>query len=498
MTGQIIKDSSVRSVWYYRLAEMLVPILVWTTITMPLWLSPFRPALASYLILAYFVYFLYKALKTVYYATISFQLMKRAERTDWKEMIKGIDGREELTHFFLIVTYKEPVEKLSQTIQAILDQRFDTKKLNIILAMEEREGMDAHHKSALLTEKFESKLGGFYTTYHTLVEGEIVGKASNATHAARFMSKVTKERELNSDKVLVTVCDADSLLPENYAPYVSYKFLVDEDRNYRFYSAPVLLYNNFWKLPMPIRVQTMLSSVARFAYLSQRDDLIQISTYTTNLWLLESIDYWDTDIIPEDWHIWMQAFFTLGEKVRTIPIYMPIIRDGVLSTSLIKTFKSRYSQEKRWAWGASDIPYAIVRFFNSPHIDTVVKLKRILYVTEVHFMWPTSFFILTVSASIPSLVNPVFGRTVLGFLLPKLSSFILTISSVMLIVVVYIDYKLRERVQIKTALRNMPILLIQWYFLPLISFVFSSLPALEAHTRMLLGKKLEYKVTEKI
>ena len=28
--------------------------------------------------------------------------------------------------------------------------------------------------------------------------------------------------------------------------------------------------------------------------------------------------------------------------------------------------------------------------------------------------------------------------------------------------------------------------------------LFSSLPALEAHTRMLLGKKLEYRVTEKI
>ena len=242
----------------------------------------------------------------------------------------------------------------------------------------------------------------------------------------------------------------------------------------------------------------MLSSVARFAYLSQNEDLIQISTYTTNLWLLESVGYWDTDIIPEDWHIWLQAFFTLGEKVKTIPIYMPIVRDGVLSTSLIKSFQSRYSQEKRWAWGASDIPYAIVRFFNSPHISTMAKLKRILFVTEVHFLWPTSFFILAISASIPSLVNPVFGRTVLGYLLPKLSSFILTASSVSLIVIVFFDHKLRERVKIKTNLKNMPLLLIQWYFLPIISFVFSSLPALEAHTRMLLGKKLEYKVTEKL
>ncbi len=498
MTSQLINDKHVKSVWYYRYVEMLIPILVWVTITMPLWLSPFRPAIASYLILAYFIYFLYKSLKTMYYATISFQLMKRAERTDWSEMIKDLPSRDDVEHFFLIVTYKEPVEKLGHTIQAIINQHYDPKKIHIVLGMEQREGEAAHEKSNELHKLYGHKVADMFTTHHVLTEGEIVGKASNATYACTFISEIARQRNWKPENVIITVCDADSILPADYAPYVTYKFLLDEDRKYRFYSAPVLLYNNFWKLPLPIRVQTMLSSVARFAYLSQTEDLIQISTYTTNLWLLESIGYWDTDIIPEDWHVWMQAFFTLGEKVKTIPIYMPIIRDGVLSTSLIKTFKSRYSQEKRWAWGASDIPYAIVRFFNSPHISTSAKLKRILFVTEVHFLWPTSFFILTISASIPSLVNPVFGRTVLGFLLPKLSSFILTTSSVTLLAVMYIDYKLRDRVKIKTKLSNMPLLLIQWYFLPIISFIFSSLPSLEAHTRMLLGKKLEYKVTEKI
>ena len=52
--------------------------------------------------------------------------------------------------------------------------------------------------------------------------------------------------------------------------------------------------------------------------------------------------------------------------------------------------------------------------------------------------------------------------------------------------------------EVETKLLNLPLLFVQWYFLPIISFLFSSLPALEAHTRMLLGKKLEYKVTEKV
>ena len=112
-------------------------------------------------------------------------------------------------------------------------------------------------------------------------------------------------------------------------------------------------------------------------------------------------------------------------------------------------------------------------------------------------MWPTSFFVLTIGASIPGLVNPAFERTVLGLLLPKLASFILTSASVLLILSAYFDYRLRKKVNISTSWKQVPMLFIQWYLLPVVSFFFSSLPALEAHTRMLIGKKLEYNTTKK-
>jgi hypothetical protein len=85
----------------------------------------------------------------------------------------------------------------------------------------------------------------------------------------------------------------------------------------------------------------------------------------------------------------------------------------------------------------------------------------------------------------------------MGLILPQVSSTIMTVTTILLTVILYFDYKMREKVNIKTKISDLPLLFIQWYFLPLISFVFSALPALEAHTRLLLGKKLEYKVTEK-
>jgi len=482
----------------YRFIEILIPLTVWATIFMPVWLSVLHPAVAAYLILTYLLYFFYKTMKTMYFAIISYRLMQRVEKIDWASEVESLPNYKDIHHFILIVNYKESLEKLSVTMDHLVSQNYDKKHIHVVLGMELREGEAAEIRSKAVYEKYGHIFGSISTTYHELIAGETIGKASNATFAAKFMSEKVKEIGIAPEHAIVTVCDADSLLPPNYIPCVTFKYLQNPDSKYHFYAAPVLLYNNFWKLPLPVRVQTMLSSIARFAYVSQEDDLIQISTYSTNLWLLESIGYWDTDIIPEDWHIWMQAFFALGEKVKTVPIYIPIIRDGVLSNTLWKTFKTRYEQEKRWAWGVTDIPYAIVRSLHSPHIPFMVKFKRIIHVTETHFFWPTSFFLLTISASIPPLVNPVFRRTVFGLLLPKLSSFILTLCSIVLFLSIYFDFKLRERAKIKTELKNVPMLFIQWYLLPIISLIFSSLPALEAHTRMLLGKKIEYKVTEKV
>ena len=164
----------------------------------------------------------------------------------------------------------------------------------------------------------------------------------------------------------------------------------------------------------------------------------------------------------------------------------------------MKTLVNRYEQEKRWAWGVSDVGYVLKKFFVTPNIAISAKLKKIFFIAETHLLWPISFFILTISASIPPLINPIFKRTVLGFLLPRLSGFILTVSSLMLILYVFLDVKLRQKVNMKTELYKFPLLIVQWYLLPIISFFFSSLPALDAHTRILLGKKLKYKVTEKV
>lgn len=487
----------IKSRLFQRFLEIIVPISSWFIITLPFWLSPFHPAVVAYFIITFDLYFFYKSIKTSYFAVISYIEILFHSKIKYHEKIKKIQSAKDINHFVIIPNFKEPLHKLESTINSFIKNNYPYKKIFLVLAFEKREN-EAKEKANYLIKKFKKSFKDILITYHIDLPDEEPGKASNQTFAAKFVDKYITQKKLIREKILITICDADSYLPKNYFSYLTYSFLKDKDRLYHFYWAPVLLYNNFWRLPLFVRMQATMSSILRLAFLSQKDDLIQVSTYSTNLWLLKKINFWDVDIIPEDWHIYFQAFFTYGEKVKTIPLFTIINGDAVYSGKILKTFINRYEQEKRWAWGVSDVGYVLKKIFETPNINLRTKLKKLLFITEGHLLWPVSFFILTISASIPPLINPVFKKTVLGFLLPKLSGLILTLSSTMLILYIYLDIKVRRKVNMKTSIFNLPLLLIQWYFLPIVSFFFSSLPALDAHTRILIGKKLKYKVTEKI
>ncbi len=485
-----------------RFFEILIPLLTWLTITMPVWLSPFHPAIVAYFVIVFDVYFFYKTLKTVTMATLSYMNINKAKKIDWLKAAKANKDFAKIKHFIIISNFRETAAKLGKTIQALAKQNYPAKNIYVVLAMEEAEGAIAKKRGRELTKRFAKSFGGFYVNFHKLTTGEVKGKASNEASAARFISKKAKELGFDAKNILVTSCDADSILDKNYCAYLTALYLQDSEGKYRFYWAPVLLYNNYWKLNFFIRIQTTISSIVRLAFLSEKYNLIQISTYSMSLWLLEEVGYWDVNIIPEDWHIFLQAFFKFGSKVQTKPIYLITTRDGVRGRGFIDTFRTRYEQEKRWAWGVSDIPYAFKQSLSAHHIPFFERLFRLLGLLETHMLWPTSFFLLTLGATLPILINPNFKRTVLGYLLPQIAGGILTLTTLFVLAIGYLDYLAKHKLLKKSEAKKVPLLLMQWILFPVLSPVLSALlssfPALESATRLLFGRKIDYKVTRKI
>jgi len=95
-------------------------------------------------------------------------------------------------------------------------------------------------------------------------------------------------------------------------------------------------------------------------YIQEPDGLFfNYSCYSSSYQLIDSAGYWDIDMIPEDWHIFLETFFVSGGKTSVNPIFLPTVVDAPDGHNAFSALKNRYNQCIRHAWGATDIPYAI-------------------------------------------------------------------------------------------------------------------------------------------
>lgn len=482
-----------------RALEILPGVISWSLILFPIWGSFLLPMVVAYFILFYNVYWFYKSFSLAIIATVAHRRIQKAEKEDWLGKARKLQNFRNVYHLIIIPNYKERLEKLRKTLTYISQQTISKKKLFVVLAMEEREGEDAKRRAATLTEEFKNVFGGLYVTFHPDVVSEVKGKSSNQAFAARWAkSKLVDELGLDLDFITVSSVDADTLFDKQYFAYLTSLFLTDAKRFHRFWQSATVYYNNLWEVPAPIRVVSTISSIWRTGVLVRPEKLIPNSTYSLSLKMLNKIGFWDTDVIPEDYRIFFKAFFALRGQVATEPIFLKTSIDAAQSTSYLRSLKNKYEQEKRWAWGVSDDPLYIKWWLTVPHISFFVKTSYVLRVVIDHFLWPVNWFVITIGANIAVLVNPAFSRTALGYNLPKLSSLVLTSCLLALLVMIIIHYRQRPKRPAYVSRFRQMLMPFEFILMPISGLFLSALPALIAQMRLMFGRRIHYKVTEKV
>lgn len=481
-----------------RFLEILPGLFSWSLILFPLWGSFFIPLFVAYYIIAFDVYWFYRSASMAFLVLISYFKIKAYQKYDWLKDVKGFGDWKKIHHLIIIPTYKEPLYILKRTLTALKKQSFPKKQISVILAFEKREGKTAIEKAKILKNEFGRAFANFLTTFHPDLPLEIKGKSSNTAWAAKIAKKkIIDEKKEDIEYCLVTSCDADSHLHEDYLSCLSYKFLDNPLRHNLLFQPAIMYYNNIWKTPAPVRVFSSISSLVQISMLNRKDRLINFSTYSASFKMVDKIGYWDTDVIPEDYRLFFKAFFKLKGKLEVEPIFLPVYCDAALSTNFWKTMKNQYEQVKRWAWGVSDDVYVIKKWLTVPDLPFWDKTLRVLKVLEDHFLWPVNWFAITLGATLPPLLNQDFARTVIGKRLPQTASLILSLSFLFLLLGIIIDLKQRPKSQNLSWWQKV-IAPFEFVLLPFVGFFFSALPGLDAHTRLMLGKYIEYRVTEKV
>ena len=482
-----------------RTLEILPPLISMFLITMPLWGAVLFPVQLAYFIIFFDVYFLWKSISLVVTASISSRKIKKTEEEDWVAKGRELDNFKKMHHVIIIPSYTESAAKLSRTIETFKNQTFPTKQIHVYLALEKREE-NVQEKADNLVALFKDSFGTFSYTLHPDVEGEVKGKSSNQAFAVKQAYKdLVEKKGLDINYMTVSSVDADAIFDLQYCANLAYQFLTSQTPHLHFWQSATVFYNNFWEIPAFTRVMTFFSSLWRTALLVQGLRLLPHATYSLSFKLLHDIGYWDTDVIPEDYRIYFKAFFKTKGQVTVEPIFLKTSMDAAQSQTYRSSLMNKYNQERRWAWGVSDDALYIKWWFTIPGVPFIKKTFLVYYVLLDHILWPVAWFLITVSANIVALVNPVFSRTSLGYYLPQLSGFILTLSLVTLVAMMYIDYTIhRYKHYKKPPLWRRILFPFEFVVMPVAGFFLSALPALISHMQLFIGKRLEYKVTEKV
>lgn len=473
--------------------------LSWNLILFLVWGGFFFPVFTAYFILAFDVYWVYKGLSMTLAAILSHVQIQAAKRMDWMGEVREFGDFKKVRHIFMLLVANEPFETYEKTLVELSKQTFPLDQIVVVMATEDRfpQAKDGAERLAL---KFGNKFCRFIITIHPgNIAGEVKGKSSNEAWASREAKRILVDEEgFDINYLTITSNDADAILHKQYFAYLTFKFLDDPGRYERFWQPAIVFYNNIWRIPAPNRVINTFSNMWQTGLLMRRDRLVNFSNYSTTLALMERVGYWDPDVIPEDYRVFFKTFFKTNGKVEVEPIFLPSSADAAESTSTWKTFINEYEQKKRWAWGVSDIPYVVEMFFKQPGGSFFNKVLRTLRLLQDHILWPVNWFIITVGVSVVTLVNPVFKRTALGYMLPRISSGILTITILFLAVLLIIEFRQRPKKPDDVSRLKVWLSPLEFLLMPIAGFFFSALPSLDAHTRLMLGRYLEYRVTEKV
>lgn len=542
-----------------RLLEIFPGLCTWLFLLSPIVLSLTYPVIVAYFIIAFDLFWLIKSLRLCFYLIRGYHRLHINQAVNWmeklnelqhldkalaehEELIKtllkrypSVDKRwlrspraslqrprflklmsqlqelqdlvgrkntilnpDDLLNVVIIATYNESIKILEPTIQSILETRYNHKQIWLVIAYEERGGLEVAKNAQWLVEKYQSLFAQAVAVMHPKdIPGEVIGKGGNITFAGRKVAEMAAEQKISPENIIVTTLDSDNRPGKNYFANLSYSYAINVNRTHRSYQPVAMFLNNIWDVPAPMRVIAAGNSFWNVMESMRPHRLRNFAAQAQGLQTLLDTDFWSVTSIVEDGHQYWRTYFAYDGDHKVIPLLSPVYQDAVLAETYLRTFKVQYLQLRRWAWGVSDFPYVVRNAVKNKRVPWSDKLAQIGRLFEGHFSWATAPLIITFVAWLPLYLNRGFADSVLAHQLPVIAGWIMTASLIGLFVTIWISIiSLPPKPARYNHGRSLG-MLAQWLLMPVTSIMFSTVAALDAQTRLMLGKYMDFRVTEK-
>lgn len=494
----------MHSDWKYRrLFEILPGAIVWTILISPIILSIWAPKTLAIIMIFYLSYWVVKTIYMSVRLVLGYRGYKKDMAIDWRaklDELSPLNSWKKIYHLVIVPTYKEDVEILKSSIDSVVKSDYPTENIIYVLATEERDKENALLNAEILRKEYGSKVGDFISIMHPKdLPNEVIGKGPNITYAGKEMIAYFEKKKIPAENVIVTTMDSDNTTDKKYLPCLTYKYITDPDPIHKSFQPLPMYFNNIWDVPMPMRLISMGSSFWQMVVATRPSRLRNFSAHAQSLEALIRVDFWSTKTIVEDGHQFWRSYYKFNGRHEVVPMYTPIYMDAVLGENTKDTLHEQYLQKRRWSWGVSDIPYVMEHTIGNKNINFIDRWANALILWDSHISWSTTSLILATASWLPLAFSPDFRQTVLAFNFRSIYGGLVAFAWIGMITTLIISTLLvPPRRGRKPRLR----IVFDWILTPIIlpfsNIFFSSIPALESQTRLMLGKYLDvFRVTKK-
>ena len=483
----------------YRALEIFPGALAWATLLGMAAASYFLPVWAAFFIIIFDLYWLIKTIFLSLHLRANAKRMKENLQLDWDARLADLKW-EHLWHLVILPMSHEHLAVVEGTIRAILKSSWPKERMILVLPYEERYREHGEKIAEKIKEEFGEKFPNFLITMHPKnISGEIPGKGANESWAAREAKKVFIDpKNIPYEDILVSSFDVDTQIYPKYFEVLAWNFLTAKNPTMSSYQPVPVYNNNIWDAPALSRVIATSGTFWQMMQQERPERLTTFSSHSMSFKTLIDLDFWQTDMVSEDSRIFWNSLLYYDGAYASIPLSYPVSMDANLAETFWRTVKNVYRQQRRWAWGVENFPYTAFGFIKNKKIPLRTKAYYVFNMVEGYWSWSTNAILIFALGWLPIILGGrEFNNLVLAYNLPTITRTIMTFAMVGLVTSAIISMQLLPpRPPHYGKLRTMSMVL-QWILVPFTIIVFGAIPALDAQTRLMLGKYMGFWITPK-
>lgn len=486
---------------FARFLEIIPGALSWGIIIFLILLAALKPVACAVTIIIFDFYWI---IRTIYLTTLlvmAYHKLSRQKNKNWLESCQKLGPAKNwrgLYHLIIFPVYKEGLEIIRPSLQALQDCNYPKERMIVLAAFEER-NPQAKVNAAALEAEFKNKFFAYLSTFHPDgILGETRTKGANATWAAKHAKAFLAKKFISDEDVIVSCFDADTCVEKEYFGCLTYHFLKTANPHRASYQPMPVYNNNIWYAPSFARLVEVSASFCQLIESIRLEKFVTFSSHSMSFKTLVDIGYWPVDMISDDSVVYWKAFLFYDGDYRVIPLYITVSMDVAYSNSLLKTVILQYKQKRRWAWGVENFPFLIKGFLGNQRIPLLKKIRRAYHLLESHITWAVWAVIIMLITPLPILFGgAIFKEMSIGYNLPQITGLLLNFTFGTSLVWILLSWTiLPPRPKDVSGFKTV-IMVVEWVIVPVIFVILGSLPALDAQTRLMLAKYMEFYSTEK-